>query len=147
MLKKYTLLTFVVAMATASCVEDEGSNIISEINEIEISGLEENYYKVSGQETLTITPEIKGSLSNTDESNLEYDWFLCNKGIDKDHAHEVISTERNLNYEVTAAPSSYNLYFSVKDKSTGLKWETSTNSFRLRNKMTEQVGGDVQIQK
>ena len=120
MLKKYTFLTFIVAMTVSSCVEDEGSNFISEINEIEISGLEESYYKVSGEETLTITPEIKGSLSNTDESNLEYEWFLCNKAIDKDHVHEVISTERNLNYEVTAAPNSYYLFFSVKDKTTGL---------------------------
>lgn len=127
MLKKYTFLTFIVAMTASSCVEDEGNNFISEINEIEISGLEESYYKVSGEETLTITPEIKGSLSNTDESNLEYEWFLCNKAIDKDHVHEVISTERNLNYEVTAAPNSYYLFFSVKDKTTGLKWEAAAN--------------------
>lgn len=127
-MKKYIFFTLVVAMlGMSSCVEDEGNNVISEFNEIEISGLEENYYKVSGQETLTITPEIKGSLSNTDESNLEYEWFLCNKGIDKDHAHKVISTERNLNYPVTAEPSSYYLYFSVKDNSTGLKWEEYTN--------------------
>lgn len=128
MLKKYTFLTLVVAMITTSCVEDEGCNIISEINEIEISGLEENYNCVTGEDVLTITPEIKGSLSGTDESNLEYEWFLCDKkNVGEDHGHEVIGRERNLSYEVTAAPASYLLYLSVKDKTTDMKWEVSTN--------------------
>lgn len=126
-LNKYAFLALVVGMTTVSCVEDEGNNIISEINEIEISGLEESYSCVSGEDVLTITPEIKGSLSETDESNLEYEWFLCNKAIDKDHVHEVISRERNLNYPVTAAPANYVLYLSVKDKTTNLKWEAATN--------------------
>ena len=86
MFKKYAFLTLAVAMTTMSCVEDEGNNVISEINEIEISGLEESYNCVTGEDVLTITPEIKGSLSDTDESNLEYEWFLCNTAIDKDHA-------------------------------------------------------------
>ena len=127
MLKKYAFLTLVVAMTTVSCVEDEGNNIISDINEIEISGLEESYNCVTGDDLLTITPEIKGSLSDIDESNLEYEWFLCNTAIDKDHVHEVISRERNLSYPVTAAPAKYVLYFSVKDKTTNLKWETSAS--------------------
>lgn len=127
MFKKYAFLTLVVAMTTMSCVEDEGNNIISEINEIEISGLEDSYNCISGEETLVITPEIKGTLSGADESNLEYEWFLCNKAIDKDHVHEVIGRERNLSYEVTAAPSNYVLYFSVKDVTTGVKWEASAD--------------------
>ena len=126
-LNKYAFLALVVGMTTVSCVEDEGNNVISEINEIEISGLEESYSCVSGEDVLTITPEIKGSLSDTDESNLEYEWFLCNKAIDKDHVHEVIGRERNLSYPVTAAPAKYVLYFSVKDKTTNLKWEAATN--------------------
>ena len=123
---KYAFLALIVGMTTVSCVEDEGNNTISEINEIEISGLEESYNCVSGEDVLTITPEIKGSLSD-DESNLEFEWFLCNKAIDKDHVHEVISRERNLSYEVIAAPASYVLYLSVRDKSTNLKWEASAD--------------------
>lgn len=124
---KYAFLALIVGMTTVSCVEDEGNNTISEINEIEISGLEESYNCVSGEDTLKITPEIKGSLSDTDESNLAFEWFLCNKAIDKDHAHEVISRERNLSYKVTAAPSKYVLYLSVTDKTTNMKWEASAD--------------------
>lgn len=126
MLKKYAFLIVIVAMATVSCVEDEGNNVISEINEIEISGLEESYICVTGEDVLTITPELKGSLSDIDESKLEYEWFLCNtKNVASEHSHETISRERNLNYEVSAAPANYLLYFSVKDN-TGMKWEAST---------------------
>ena len=34
-LNKYAFLALVVGMTTVSCVEDEGNNVISEINEIE----------------------------------------------------------------------------------------------------------------
>lgn len=120
-----SIISFIIGLS--SCVEDEGNNIISDINEIEISGLEEAYHLVTGEETLVVTPEIKGTLSNTDESNLEYEWFLCNNGIDDEHQHEVISTERNLNYPITVPPSSYTLHLSVKDKTTGIKWEATAS--------------------
>lgn len=112
----------------ASCIKDLGNDVISEINEIEITGIEESYSVISRAETLTITPEIKGSMFDKDESNYEYEWFLCNNGIsDVDHEHVTISRERNLNYEVTAEPSTFTLHFAILDKSTGLKWETSTS--------------------
>lgn len=114
-------------MVFSSCVEDEGNNILSDINTIEISGIEDAYYKISGQETLSISPELTGSLGELNESDLEYEWALCNKEIGNKHAHEVIGTERELNYPVTASPSSYTLYFFVKDKSTGLKYEKKTS--------------------
>lgn len=121
--KKYIFLSIIAAtFCLPSCVTDEGNDVMAPINEIEISGIEEEYNVVTQQETLTITPEINGTLSKTDESDLEYEWYLCNDGI-TDHQHEVISTERNLSYPVIAPPSNYTLYFSVKDKVTGLKWE------------------------
>lgn len=109
-----------------SCVDDLGNDTISEINEIEISGIEESYTKIARQETLAITPEIKGSLSASDESNLSYEWFLCDNGIEPNHNHITISTERNLNYFVESNPRNYTLYFSVLDNTTGLKWEKET---------------------
>lgn len=109
-------------LSLPSCVTDEGNDIMAPINEIEISGIEEEYNVVTQQETLVIIPELKGSLSKTDESDLEFEWYLCDNGI-TEHNHKVISTERNLSYPVVAAPSTYSLYFSVKDKVTGLKWE------------------------
>ena len=121
--KIYLFLPIIAAIFSfPSCVNDEGNDVMAPINEIEISGIEEEYNVVTQQETLTITPEISGTISKADESDLEYEWFLCNDGI-TDHHHEIISTERNLSYPVVAPPSNYTLYFSVKDKVTGLKWE------------------------
>jgi len=123
MKKKYIFLPIIAAMISLpSCVNDEGNDTMAPINEIEISGIEEEYNVVTQQETLVITPEIKGSLSKADESDLSYEWYLCNNDI-TEHAHTVISTERNLSYPVIAPPSNYSLYFSVKDNATGLKWE------------------------
>lgn len=109
-----------------SCVEDEGNYELAPINEISISGIEESYSRIAHAESLVIEPEIKGTISNTDESQLEYKWFFS-ESSGMDITHTVISTERNLNIPVDVAPGKYQLYYQVTDKSTGLKWETSTN--------------------
>ena len=51
-----------------SCVEDEGNYELAPINEISISGIEESYSRIAHAESLVIEPEIKGTISNTDES-------------------------------------------------------------------------------
>lgn len=116
----FSLLLLVPAFI--SCVEDLGNDTVAEINEIEISGIEESYSVIAKQETLVINPEVKGSLSASDESNLSYEWFLCDNGI-TDHNHYTIGTERNLSYFIESTPANYTLYFSVLDNSTGIKWE------------------------
>lgn len=121
-----TLGLLLLASALTACVKDLGSDSMVEINEIEISGIEESYSVIAYQETLTIKPEIKGSLAGFDESNLSYKWFLCNNALGEDHKHITIGTERDLNYFVETAPRNYMLYFSILDNSTGLKWETAT---------------------
>lgn len=108
-----------------SCVEDEGNYELAPINEISISGIEKNYSCIAYAESLVIEPEIKGTISNTDESQLEYKWFFS-EGNGSDITHTVISTERNLNFPVDIAPGDYQLYYQVTDKSTGLKWEEHT---------------------
>ncbi len=121
----YISLLFLMPFCV-SCINDLGSDVMSEINKIEISGIEESYSVIAKQETLTINPEIKGSLSASDESNLSYEWFLCDNGI-TEHNHYTIGTERNLNYFVESTPANYSLHFAVTDNTTGLKWEYETS--------------------
>lgn len=118
---KYIVYMMALIAGMSSCVEDEGNNILSPINEIEISGIEAQYNIVSYAETLTIIPEIKSSLSGTDESQFEYLWFV--KSQITDNFYQIIGTERNLNYQMEITPGKYDLYFQVLDKSTGLKWD------------------------
>lgn len=108
----------------SSCVEDEGSYEMSEINKVKISGIEENYNLISFQETLNVTPKIECTQQGVSEDDLEYKWFVCSNALSEtDHKHEVIGTERNLSYKVDVAPGSYLIYFQVKDKHTGIKFE------------------------
>lgn len=120
-----TLIAFLV-VGFSSCVEDEGSYEMSDINEVKISGIEEEYNLISFQETLNITPEIECTQKGISEDDLEYKWFVCTgslSGSEADHKHVVIGTERNLSYKVDVAPGNYLIYFQVKDKHTGLKFE------------------------
>lgn len=118
---KYIAYLMALLIAFPSCVEDKGNYDLSPINEIEISGIEDEYNKVSHSESLTITPETKSSLSGMDDSQFEYLWFLSS-GLST-ITHQVIGTEKNLDYFLEVAPGEYDLYFQVLDKTTGLKWE------------------------
>ncbi len=122
----YFILVLLASIFT-SCINDFGSDTIAEINEIEISGIEDSYSVIAQQETLTIKPVIKGTLSASDESRFTYRWFLCDGGMTNTHKHITISTERDLNYFVESTPRNYTLYFSVLDNTTGLKWEKGTD--------------------
>lgn len=129
MKKKYIASIMVLAatmtFGLVSCVEDEGTYELSPINEISISGIDEEYTKKSYVETLSIEPVLEGSLSGKDEDQLEYKWFFSSSS-GTSFTHTLISTDRNLNFPVDVAPGTYTLYFQVKDKSTGLKWDTYT---------------------
>ena len=109
-----------------SCVEDKGSKITLDINEIEISGIEFQYDKTSYFDTLKVSPVIDCSLEGFSEDNLEYAWFFCqNSESLSNHKHEQISSERDLVYKVNVPPGMYTIYFQVTDKSTGVKYDHS----------------------
>ena len=97
-----------------SCVEDKGSKITLDINEIEISGIELQYDKTSYFDTLKVSPVIDCSLEGFSEDNLEYAWFFCqNSESLSNHKHEQISSERDLVYKVNVPPGMYTIYFQV----------------------------------
>ena len=47
MKKKYCLLYMLGLLAFTSCVDDEGNNNMSDVNEAKIEGIEDSYYKVA----------------------------------------------------------------------------------------------------
>ncbi len=124
-MKKIQILCAVLAaLGLASCVEDEGCNTLSPINELEISGIEDEYYNVGYKETLEIPVTLKGSLSGSDESRFDYQWYLCNKALsENEHAHTVIGTEKDLSFPLNVPSGNYRLYFRATDKETGMQWE------------------------
>ena len=59
---------YMMAMLTGlvSCVEDKGTYVLSPINEVTISGIEEVYNKITYSETLNIIPKIENSMPEVD---------------------------------------------------------------------------------
>lgn len=123
----YYILSIPVILALASCVKDEGSNELQPINEVEITGLEENYYKIAYSETLNIPIEVTGSLSGKNDGQFDYEWFYCNQELSEEsHKHTTISTEKDLVYPLEMNPGTYKLYLRVTDKETAMRYEQST---------------------
>lgn len=117
-MKKFFIL-FLMATSLASCVEDEGNYTYTEVNEITIEGLEESYYALQGVDVLEIQPKITSTILGENLDNYEYQWHLHLGLIE--HKHTVISKEKDLSYKVEAPLGSYTLYFTVLDKTTGIK--------------------------
>ena len=99
MRKIQILCVGLAALWLASCTDDKGNDSLSPINELEISGIEDEYYNVGYKETLVIPVTLKGLLSGIDENQFDYQWYLCNKEVTENaHKHTLISTEKDLEY-------------------------------------------------
>lgn len=123
----FTIASLGIVFLTLSCVKDKGSYDLKEINEIEITGVEneEGYNAISYVDRLAITPEIKGTLDGAIEGdklgNYEFKWYVKDADL-LAPKRTVIGTEKDLDYLVELDPGTYTLYYSVKDKNTELEW-------------------------
>lgn len=134
MIKKLSIIYLLGALALTSCVEDEGNNIIvdenelkSQLNEANIEGIDDSYYKVADVENLDIPVKVTGTLSGDDLSGFDFEWYICSKDIgNTKHTHTVISHDRDLSYSLNGVtPGSYTIYFRATDKATKLIYEKS----------------------
>lgn len=110
-----------MVLIAASCSQDKGNYDYVDLNEPQISGLQDQ--NVLTFSRLVIVPDLgNGNFSGEEYS---FEW----KAIDRNSLSDptVIGTERNLDYEVTLAPGSYALYFTVKELSTGLYWQAEVD--------------------
>lgn len=118
---KKSLILFLMAVGFSSCVKDEGNYTYTEVNEITIEGLEESYYALQGVDVLEIQPKITSTLLGENLDNYEFQWHL-HQGL-AEHKHTLIykGKEKDLTYKVDAPLGDYTLYFTVLDKTTGIK--------------------------
>lgn len=120
----YTLLLSTCVFLLSACeIEDKGHYDYTPLNSLTIEGINTAYNLLAQVDDLEIEPKITASVP-TDESNYEYKWFFCSG---YDHQHTVISTEKNLHWDITLNPGVYTLYFQVTDKSTELQWIENTH--------------------
>lgn len=117
-----------VAVLALSCAQDEGNYVYRELDEPVITGLSDAH--VLTFERLLVEPD----LGEVAEGDYVYEW----KAIDNNGTNEVtvMGTERVLDCQVTLAPGSYVLYFTVTDPQTGMYWQESM-SLTVSSSMSE----------
>ena len=121
---KKSIILLLATIGFFSCVEDEGSYTYTSLNEITIEGIEPSYSVLDKVDTIKISPTIKGSILEDNLDNYDFQWHI-HEGI-TEHKHTIIGNKKDLEYKVDLGIGDYTLYFTVKDKTTGL--ETSAYS-------------------
>lgn len=138
-----TALALVMCLAVTSCCDDEGNYDYHDINDLTITGLEENmrYNKVAFVDSLIIDPKIESSIGQNNEADYEYEWKFLPFGTDFENIPDidktVVSKERKLKMFVTLDPGLYSCFFKVKDKKNSL---TTIKSFSMQVKSMTSEG-------
>ncbi len=115
-----TLAAFVLAMAFAACSQDQGNYDYHALNEPDITGVAETN-SVLIHDILDLDPSLGDNITDLDAYT--YEWkVICNSG---DNEETVLGTDKHLQTEITLNAAKYTLYFTVKEKSSGLFWRKS----------------------
>lgn len=122
------LLFFVLTCLSISCYDDKGNYDYVDINELEISGVDNTKYyeKIAFIDTLELYPEIEGSQYGTGTDKYTYEWKIipgnADKTTDGDTLDYVVCREKNLEYPIELAAGDYRCSFIVSDTASGLSW-------------------------
>ena len=127
------------------CVSDEGNYNYEKINELEVTGIQEEYTVYTGDE-FNIIPNIKPTLDDgTNPDRYEYKWVALNPAKLAIEARTTIATTKNLEGVLKLPPAKYNLYYFIKDKVTGINWQQPIITLNVVSSIYEGwlVVGDV----
>lgn len=131
-MKKNILYLFAVLFLLASCLSDDSDEgDLASFQDVTVEGIESKYTITSYTgKHLQITPAIDTDIAS---DKLTYKWSIVeDKEIDvttqSEIPFEVISNERNLDYEINLAPGSYILKYEVMTESGYTVTEKSTIS-------------------
>lgn len=126
MKKKIDLLiasVFVVLMLTVSCISDLGNYTYSDINEIKISGINDEYNVNMGIENLKISPQITMTRY---EGTIPGDRFSCYWILADGSVLDTLSRNLELDAVLDYPPASYTVYFKMRDNETNILWKQKT---------------------
>ena len=116
-----TTAVCLLAFILAACSQDEGNYDYHDLNEPDITGLEE-YYSVLIHDILDINPSMGDNITDLDA--YDYEWKVINNS--GDYEETVLANERHLQQEMTLDAGEYTLYFTATEKSSGLFWRKSS---------------------
>lgn len=116
-------ILMIVCTAFIACYKDKGNYDYHPINELTFANFDTtNGYRVEYGETLTVSPQLQGSLDPDGTKHAyTYEW-----SFDLPDRDTVISTEKVLNLKMTVNPGTYVLQYKVIDKETGVQFRTRT---------------------
>lgn len=107
----------------AGCYKDLGNYTYKDINDVFISGIEDNYTLLY-KDTLRITPKLAFSgAAATPDADLEFEWVTVLSEPGNDSSRKVISTARNLAFEAAVRTGSYTAYCRIRNKQSGVQYQ------------------------
>ncbi|MDR6784631.1 hypothetical protein ABIE26_003277 [Pedobacter africanus] len=118
----YYILSLLSIVVVSSCSKDLGNYEYNTINELNIKGVKSDYVVKTGIDTLRIKPDIAASLDQADANRYTYFWVLKTGTL----AFDTIGRNKDLEYAVRVNPSTYDLFYRVLDKQTGVTWTANT---------------------
>ncbi|MBK0368312.1 PKD-like family lipoprotein [Flavobacterium agrisoli] len=128
-----------------SCTSDEGNYAYHDINEIHVTGINEEYTAYTG-ELFTIKPELNPTMDdNKDPKRYSYEWLAIDPLQLPANSKTVIATTKDLDTLLKLPPAQYTVYYSVKDLVTGVTWQQTPFKLNVVSSIYEgwMVIGDV----
>ena len=126
-MKKY-ILGIAMLPLLASCVEDKNTYDYRTINEVSVNKMDSVYKVLAHIDHLQISPTVEGTLYGDNLDNYTYKWHVCTGALaDNAHQHTVISHDKDLDWQVDLDPGDYTVYFTVREKDTGIESSVSTH--------------------
>lgn len=121
-MKKIISLSALFIVFFASCMKDKGNYKSTEVDRVQISGIEEVYLLELG-ERLQIKPEVKKETQGTfDSEQYSYQWFV------NGNTEDTFATTKELDLESSGMSlGSYWFLYRVTDKVSGVFSEASFN--------------------
>jgi len=141
MIKKIQIkiaLLFLMILAN-SCVSDEGNYNYTDINTVNVTGIDKEYTVYTG-ERFKLAPTLKFTKDDgTNPDRYTFEWVAIKT------ARNVISTKRDFDDLVKLAPGKYLVYYLITDKDTGVTWQQNYFTLNVVSAIYEGwlVVGDV----
>jgi hypothetical protein len=119
MIKKIQIKTALLFLMTLvySCVSDEGNYTYTDINTVNVTGIEKEYTVYTG-ERFKLSPTLNFTKDDgTDPNRYTFEWVAVKS------TRNVISTKRDFDDLVKLSPGQYRIYYLITDKTTGVTWQ------------------------
>ena len=101
---------------TYSCANDEGNYNYTDINELNVTGIEETYTVYTG-EHFKLTPSLNPTKDDgTNPNRYSFEWVAVNS------VKTTIATTKDFDGLIKLPPAKYTVYYFIKDLVTGVTW-------------------------